>query len=113
MTVDVTKGIGDKIPIEGIHMLLANDLAGGHVSCGMRKSILVGDSDLHPECVVTRVMAKKAKRESQNHVTDVQVDSDGDMTLPETVYSAWCEPVSLETIPMYRMWCRKWSSTLI
>ncbi len=29
--VDVTVGITDKIPIEEVHMLLVNDLAGGQV----------------------------------------------------------------------------------
>ncbi len=31
VTGDVTVGILDKIPVEGIHILLGNDLAGGEV----------------------------------------------------------------------------------
>ena len=40
-------------------------------------------------------MAKKAERESQSDVTCVQGDTDGDMTLSETVHSDWCEPLNV------------------
>ncbi len=40
-------------------------------------------------------MTKKAEMESQSDVTDVQDDTDGDMTLSETVYSDWCEPLNV------------------
>ncbi len=45
---------------------------------------------------MTRALAKKAKRESQSGITDVQCDTDGDMTLSETAYSDWCEPMTAE-----------------
>ncbi len=32
VTGDVTVGIGDKIPVEGVHMLLGNDIACGRVN---------------------------------------------------------------------------------
>ncbi len=41
-------------------------------------------------------MDKKAKRESQSDATDVHGGTDGDMTLSETVYNDWCEPVGVE-----------------
>ncbi len=41
-------------------------------------------------------MPRKAARESQSDVTDVQGDTDGDVTLSETVYSDWCEPLDVE-----------------
>ncbi len=50
---------------------------------------------LYPECAITRAMAKKAERESHSDVTDVQGDTDGDMTLSEIVYSDWCEPLNV------------------
>ncbi len=68
LTGDAAGGIADTIPIEGVHMLLGNDLAGGqvnmypvlcekHVIC----TISVDESELYPECVVTRDMAKKLR----------------------------------------------------
>ena len=42
-------------------------------------------------------MSKKAERESQSDVTGVQGDTNGDMTLSETVYSDWCEPMFVES----------------
>ncbi len=102
VTGDVTVGIVDKIPVEGVHMLLGNDIAGGQVNtCPVlcEKPVVdeiftlsVDESQLYPECVVTRATAKRAKRESHSDVTDVQGDTEGDMTLSETVYSDWCEP---------------------
>ncbi len=50
---------------------------------------------MYAECVVTRAITKKAERESQSDVTDVQGDTDGDMMLSETVYSDWCEPLNV------------------
>ena len=68
MTGDVTVGIVDKIPVEGVHMLLGNDIAGGQVNmCPVlcEKPVLdetctlsVGESQLHPEYVVTRAMTR-------------------------------------------------------
>ena len=54
-------------------------------------------------------MAKKAKWESQNEVIVVQIDTDGDMTWPETVYNNGCEPASVQTLLMDRLWCQKLS----
>ncbi len=39
-------------------------------------------------------MAKKAEMESHSDVTDVKRDTDDVMTLSETVYSDWCEPLN-------------------
>ncbi len=84
-------------------MLLESDSAGRqvdmcHVLCEKHVTdetctMSVDESELYPECVVTRVMAKKVERKSQNDVTGVQGDIGGDMTLSETVYNDWCEPV--------------------
>ncbi len=106
VTGDMTVGIVDKIPVDGVHMLLGSDLAGGQAdtcpvlcekpvideTCSM--SVIV--PELYPGYVVTRAMDKKFERESQSDVTGVQDDTDGDMTLSETVYSDWCEPMSVE-----------------
>ncbi len=95
VTGDVTVGI----PIEGLHMLLGNDIAGGqvnmcHVLCEKPLvketcTLSTDESQLFPECVVTRTMARGSTPETQSdvHVADVQVDTDGVMTLSETVYS--------------------------
>ncbi len=106
VTGDVTDGIADEISIGGVHMLLGNDLAGGQVNmCPVlcEKPVMsVDKSELQPECDATRVMSQKPERESENDVSGIQGDSDGDMTLSERLYSNWCEPVSLEnptTVP--------------
>ena len=80
VTGDVTVGIVDKIPVEGVHMVLGNDIAGGQVNvCPVLCEKPVVDetctlsaveSQLYPECVVTRAMTKKAERESHSDVTD-------------------------------------------
>ncbi len=66
-----------------------------HETC----KVSVNESELYPDCAMTRaVTTKKAKKESRNDVSGVQVDRDGDMTLSETVYSDWCNPGSVETV---------------
>ncbi len=47
-------------------------------------TLLTVESQLYPECVVTRAMAKKAEMESHSDVTDVQGDTDCDMTFSES-----------------------------
>ncbi len=106
VTGDVKVGIVDKIPVQGVHMLLGNDIAGGQVNmCPVLCEKPVVDETctlsvveflLYPECVVTRAMTKKAERESHSDVTDVQGDTEGVLTLSETVYSDWCEPLAVE-----------------
>ena len=101
----VTVGIVDKIPVESVHMLLGNDIAGEQVNmCPFlcEKPVVdetctlsADESQFYPECVVTRAMAKKATRESHSDESDVQGDTDGDTTLSETVYSNWCEPLNV------------------
>ncbi len=62
---------------------------------------------------MSRTMAKKAERESQSNVSDVQGDTDGDITLSETVYSDWCEPRSVETLVVLHNVCyQNWSRAL-
>ncbi len=68
MTGDVTVAIVDKIPVEGGHMLLWNDIAGGQVNVcpvlcekpviGETCTLSAVESQLYPECVVTRAMTK-------------------------------------------------------
>ncbi len=68
VTGDVTVGIVDKIPVEGVYMLLGNDIAGGQVNmCPVlcEKPVLdetctlsVDEPQLYPDCVVTRAMTK-------------------------------------------------------
>ncbi len=106
MTGDVLLGIVDKTPVEGIHLLLGNDVAGGKVNMCPRLcekhvieekcTLSVDYSQLYPECVVTRPMAKKAKQELHSDVTGLHSDINGDTILSETVYNDWCESPSVE-----------------
>ncbi len=71
VTDDVTVGIVDKIPVNGVDMLLMNDIGGGQVNvCPVlcEKPVVdeictmpVDESQLYPEGGVTRAIAKKAK----------------------------------------------------
>ncbi len=86
-------------------MLFVNNISGGQVNtCPVlcEKHVIeetctlsVDESQLYPECVVTRAMDTKAKGELQTDVTVVQSDTSGDMTLLEAKYSDWCEPLSV------------------
>ncbi len=53
-------------------------------------------------------MTKKAERESHSDVTDVQGDTDVAMSLSETVYSDWCEPLDVETLLLQRVCYQNW-----
>ncbi len=102
-------------------MLLGNGITGGQVNmCPVlcEKPVIdktctlsVNVSQLFPECVVPRAMAKKskkAKRESHSDVTDVQGFTDSDMTLSETVYSDWCEPLNVANLLLHRVCYQNW-----
>ena len=68
----VTVGVRSSLPIDGVHFLLGNDLAGEKVIPspvvtdkpkiqGAIDPILVEIPDLYPSCAVTRAMTQKAK----------------------------------------------------
>ncbi len=57
-------------------------------------------------------MVKKAERDSQNDLTSVQGDIDGDMTLSETAYSGWHKTLSVETLLLHRVCYQNWSKVL-
>ena len=68
----VTVGVRSSLPIDGVHFLLGNDLAGGKVVPSpvvtdrpkikeVMDPILEEIPDLYPSCAVTRAMTQKAK----------------------------------------------------
>ena len=70
----ITVGVRSKLPFEGIHLLMGNDLAGHYLAGGeivadpivsnipymdKEESSGTGDTDFYPSCAVTRSMNKK------------------------------------------------------
>ena len=75
----VVVGVVDNLPIEGIHFLLGNDLAGGVVACQPTvvdipsETDEIGQSDLFPSCVITR--SQKVKLNESESQFDLDLGS--------------------------------------
>merc|ERR1711867_166670 len=88
----VVVGVRPNLPIQGVSVLLGNDLAGGKVVAGpivCQKALPDTDSDdeeLYPSCVVTRAMSRKLQTttdDSQESTKEASAQND-DINLSET-----------------------------
>ena len=70
ITGPVIVGVRPTLPIQGVSLLLGNDLAGGKVVAdpivyqkAVYEELQTEDSDVYPACAITRAMAKKRQTE--------------------------------------------------
>jgi len=87
----VTVGIRPTLPIQGIALLLGNDLAGGKVNVNPELQVIdepklqgmveTESTDIYPACVVTRSAARRARDNSEvNEVVVSQSDDSRSQT---------------------------------
>ena len=104
----VTVGVVTKIPVEGVGLLLGNDLAGDKVQvapCVTEVPVYCTDTELlgqkipglFPACVVTRSLAKKAQAEANIHVS--KRDEGNDVSLEDTFFGQLEASSQLGPIP--------------
>ena len=67
-------GVRHNLPLEGVSMLLGNDLAKNKVVVSQNPDVVLDsndDTELYPSCVVTRAMAKKTQSDDS---LDIPID---------------------------------------
>ena len=80
ITGQITVGIIDELPINGVHLLIGNELMGGQVFAPKKTENSIADgepiSDEVPTCAVTRSMSKNKTDDDEVSLSDTFIFSD-------------------------------------
>ncbi|KAK3085547.1 hypothetical protein FSP39_005150 [Pinctada imbricata] len=109
ITGPVIVGVRPTLPVQGVSLLLGNDLAGGKVVadpivCEKITSDVVSDDeddDLYPACAVTRAMARNRQKEAESTSTLNEDHPSENIDLSDTFMSTIDDNVPETSVPLH------------
>ncbi|KAK3084422.1 hypothetical protein FSP39_016366 [Pinctada imbricata] len=109
ITGPVIVGVRPTLPVQGVSLLLGNDLAGGKVVadpivCEKITSDVVSDDeddDLYPACAVTRAMARNRQKEAESTSALNEDHPSKNVDLSDTFMSTIDDSVPETSIPLH------------